>query len=290
MKKEDVFFKRIGIVGVGLIGASFALAMKERKCVKEIWGFSKTVCSTKKAIEFGIIDKATGELEDIAKNCDFILVATPVLSIPEILKKLSEYVDDGVIVSDGGSVKNFVRECHRYFKYKNYIGAHPVAGTEKSGPEAGFSSLFDGSVCIVTPVEDCDGKKYETVVNVWETLGMNVVSMTPEEHDIIMSEVSHMPHAVAFSLVYSVKDKYFRDKRVTSFAGGGFRDFTRIAKSDVAMWTDIFLANKENLLSSLADFETAITSLKKILKEENREKLISFIKDARDCLLGNEKK
>lgn len=290
MNGEKIFFNRLGIIGVGLIGSSFALAMKERKCVREVWGYSCTGRSAKKALELGIIDRHIDQLSELAKRCDFILVSTPVLTIPEILKTLSRYVAEDVVITDGGSVKSFVYECADYFKYKNFVGAHPIAGTEKSGPEAGFSSLFDGSICIVTPVEGIDNKKLNTVKNVWETLGMNVVFMTPQEHDVVLAEVSHMPHAIAFSLVSAVKDKYFRDRKVTSFAGGGFRDFTRIAKSDVTMWADIFISNSQNLISSINDFKEALNLLCSALQNQDRERIERFIYEARSALLGNEKK
>lgn len=288
MKK--IFFKRIGIVGVGLIGSSFALAVKERKCADEIWGYSLSGNSAKKAFELGIIDKYINDLALLAKECDLILVSTPVLTIPEILKELSLNIKPETIVTDGGSVKNFVRECHYLFSDKNFIGAHPIAGTEKSGPEAGFSSLFDGSSCVITPLVDSDSEKLRTVTRLWETLGMNVVFMTPEEHDEVMANVSHMPHAVAFSLVFSVKDKYFKDTKFTAFAGGGFKDFTRIAKSDVTMWTDIFLSNSKMVLASIKDFESSLSRLKRGLEDYNRTEIEAFISSARNVLLGTEKK
>jgi len=290
MNGEPLFFERVGIVGVGLIGSSFALAMKERKCVKEVWGYSLTGRSAKKALELGIIDKQADLLSQLAKNCNLILVSTPVLSIPEILKALSKDVDENVLVTDGGSVKNFVKECSAFFKYNNFVGSHPIAGTEKSGPEAGFSSLFDGGMCIITPLPTTSKKNTDLVKKVWEVLGMNVVAMTPEEHDLVMAEVSHMPHAVAFSLVSAVKDKSFQGRRVTSFAGGGFRDFTRIAKSDVTMWADIFLSNKQNLLASLEDFERELNLFRRALQNNDRVSLESFINNARTVLLRNEKK
>lgn len=290
MKNVNLFFNCVGIVGVGLIGSSFALAMKERKYVKEVWGYSCSGRSAKKALELGIIDKQVDELAELAKSCDFILVSTPVLAIPETLKTLSLYVGRDTVITDGGSVKKFVKECANYFKYDNFIGAHPIAGTEKSGPEAGFSSLFDGSTCIITPVNESKNEKFDIVRRVWEALGMNVVLMTPEEHDFVMAEVSHMPHAIAFSLVSAVKDKYFNERKVTSFAGGGFRDFTRIAKSDVTMWTDIFISNRENVISAINDFKNALDGFCDALLNKDRKKLESFIYEARHALLRNEKK
>lgn len=287
MNLEPFFFERIGIAGVGLIGSSFALAMKERKCVKEVWGYSLSGRSAKKAFELGIIDRHISDLSQLARGCNLILVAAPVLSIPKILEALSKDVDENVIVTDGGSVKNFVEECSNYFKYNNFVGSHPIAGTEKSGPEAGFSSLFDGGMCIVTPLKTSSEKHVSLVKRVWEVLGMNVVTMSPDEHDRVMAEVSHMPHAVAFSLVSAVKDKFFQERSVTSFAGGGFRDFTRIAKSDVTMWADIFMSNKKHLLASIEDFKKEIDNFCNLLKNNDREALEAFISAARKILLKN---
>lgn len=290
MNQEELFFNCVGVVGVGLIGASFALAMRERRLAREIWGYSATGRSARKALELGIIDRQCKTLSELARNCDFILVSTPVLSIPPILKSLSLEVGKDTIVTDGGSVKSFVKECSSLFKFNNFIGSHPIAGTEKSGPEAGFSSLFDGSVCIVTPLEESDLNKYNTVCRVWESLGMNIVSMAPEAHDIVMAEVSHMPHAIAFSIVYAVKDKYYDGKRVTDFAGGGFKDFTRIAKSDATMWADIFLSNSKNILSSIEDFKEALNCLSQVIEKGDRKGIEDFILTARDVLLKNGKK
>ncbi len=290
MKDNSLFFNRIGIIGVGLIGSSFALAMRERKCVKELWGYSLTGRSACKALELGIVDKAVTDLSLIAENCDLVFVSTPVLTIPSILHKLSEMVDKDVIVTDGGSVKNFVLESEKNFRFRNFVGSHPIAGTEKSGPEAGFSSLFDGSTCIVTPTDNTDVEKLFMVQKIWQTLGMEVVMMSPEEHDEVMAYVSHMPHAIAFSLVTSVKDKYYKGKRVTTFAGGGFRDFTRIAKSDVNMWRDIFLANRENILKSINEFDAALKDFRAALEKGDSQGLESYINDARGTLLVNEKK
>jgi prephenate dehydrogenase len=280
-----VHFKRVGIIGVGLIGASFALALKKWEVADEIWGYSNSGSSSKKAHSLGIIDKVALTIKDIAINCDFIFIAIPVLSIPEVLKEISYYVNEKTIVTDGGSTKHFVRECHKYFKYANFVGGHPVAGTEKSGPEAGFAELFENSVCIVTPIDVTDKEKLDITVRVWKKIGMKVFSMSPEEHDRIMANISHMPHVIAYSLVDSVKDKYFDHMKITKLAGGGFRDFTRIAKSDDKMWTDIFLANRDFLLSAIDDFQESLTNLKTYIQQKDPAKIKEFLINAKKILL-----
>lgn len=278
-------FKKVGIIGVGLIGASFALAVKKKSIAQQIWGYSNSGNSSKKAKDLGIIDRVASSISEISLNCDFIFVATPVLSIPPILKEISKHVGKDVIVTDGGSTKHFVEECHKFFEFKNFVGGHPIAGTEKSGPESGFAELFEGSVCILTPVKESDNSKYEVVKKVWELLGMNVISMTPDEHDKIMANISHMPHVIAYSLVNAVKDKYFNGCRITKLAGGGFRDFTRIAKSDEKMWTDIFLANQQNILSAIDDFEKSLGELKKAIFDKNTNEIRDFLITTKKVLL-----
>jgi prephenate dehydrogenase len=278
-------FRRIGIIGIGSIGSSFALAIRKKNLTDEIWGYSNTGSSSKRAKELGIIDYVANNLFEIGKNCDFIFIAIPVLSIPLILKELAQYAREDTIITDGGSTKHFVEECHKYFKFKNFIGGHPIAGTEKSGPESGFAELYENNCCILTPVRETDIKKLEIVKAVWETIGMNVVIMSPKEHDKIMANISHMPHVIAYCLVDSVKDKYFNGDKITKLAGGGFKDFTRIAKSDESMWTDIFLANQKYILSAIDDFEKSLKELKTFVIEKDFEKIKNFLARAKKSLL-----
>lgn len=279
------YFNRLGVIGVGLIGASFALAYRERNLCKEIWGYSLSGNSALKALELGIIDRKIDSIEEIGKGCDIIVVSTPVLTIPDILKELSTYVSEDTIVTDGGSVKNFVYEAEKFFPYKNYIGAHPIAGTEKSGPEAGFSSLFDGSLCIVVETENTSKTNLERVVKVWESLGMLVEITSPDIHDEIMAYVSHMPHTISFSLSYSVKDKLYNGKRLIKYAGGGFRDFTRIAKSDARMWTDIFISNKKNIVKAIEDFQRSLEELKKMIENLDENDIFTYLDKSKKSLL-----
>ncbi|MCX7990660.1 MAG: prephenate dehydrogenase [Proteobacteria bacterium] len=278
-------FNRLGVIGVGLIGASFALAFRERKLCKEIWGYSLSGNSAIKASELGIIDRKIDTIKEIGEGCDIIVVSTPVLTIPDILRELSLYVSKDTIVTDGGSVKNFVINAEKFFKYKNYVGAHPIAGTEKSGPEAGFSSLFDGSLCIVVETKNTSKKYLKRVVQIWESVGMTVEITSPETHDEIMAYVSHMPHTISFSLAFSVKDKLYNGKKLIKYAGGGFRDFTRIAKSDARMWTDIFLSNKGNVLKAIDDFQKSLEELKKMIENSSESDIFKFLDSSKRALL-----
>lgn len=280
-----VHFKRVGVIGVGLIGSSFSLALKKLGIADEVWGYSNSGCSAQKALTMGIIDRISNQIKDIAINCELIFIAIPVLSIPDVLKEISEYVDEKTIVTDGGSTKHFVRQCHKYFKYKNFVGGHPIAGTEKSGPEAGFAELFNNSACIVTPIEETDKNKLEIIINIWKSIGMKVYLMSPEEHDKIMANISHMPHVIAYSLVDAVKDKYFDGMGITKLAGGGFRDFTRIAKSDERMWTDIFLANRDFLLLAIEDFQESLTNIKTYIEQKNASKIKEFLIKTKKVLI-----
>ena len=279
-----VHFSRVGVIGVGLIGSSFSLALKKHGITDEIWGYSNSGFSAQKALNLGIIYKISMGIKDIAINCDLIFIAIPVLSIPGVLREISWYVDEKTIITDGGSTKHFVRECHKYFKYNNFVGGHPIAGTEKSGPEYGFAELFDNNACIITPIEETDRNKLDVIVNIWKLIGMKVYLMSPEEHDKIMANISHMPHVIAYSLVDAVKDKYFDGMGITKLAGGGFKDFTRIAKSDEIMWADIFIANRDFLLLALEDFQKSLNDIKTYIEQKDTSKIKEFLIKAKKIL------
>lgn len=269
------FFTRVGIIGTGLIGSSFALALKERKLAGEIWGYSRSGTSSDMALDLGIIDRKAVTLAEIGSSCDLIMVAVPVLSTMKVLEELAPSVPPGAIVTDAGSVKSFSADAHRLFPQASFVGGHPIAGTEKSGPESAFGSLFEGAWCVLTPVDGTDPVRLSRVAALWAAVGMKLITLTPDEHDRAMAFISHLPHIVAFGLVATASPERAGDLPLTAIAGGGYRDFTRIARSDAVMWADICTLNRRALLDAIDAYSRSLSRLRDAVASGSREAVMS---------------
>ncbi len=268
----------VGIIGLGLIGGSLGLALKQRGWEGEIKGYDAKEVHGKKALELGIIDNLAGSLEELVEGADIVVVAVPVRAIPDLIVRVSS-ISREVIITDVGSVKSYIlkeiqkRVGNRYIKY---VPGHPIAGTEKSGPGAAEADLFEGKRVVL-----CQ-RGFREVEEMWETAGAIVEYLDPETHDKIFAAVSHLPHFVAYSLVEAIvmmeeeKDAFFR------FVASGFRDFTRIASSDPVMWRDIFLTNKKAILQSLIFFRNALDKLESLIVMEDEEKLEELLRDIKE--------
>ncbi len=265
-------FKRIGIIGVGLIGGSIALDARRYGLASNIVGYDANIDNARKAYSIGIIDEIAEDIDKLL-NCDFIIVAVPVSYISQILEKLSAMGYSGLI-SDVGSIKGEIVKKALKLKLYNFIPAHPIAGTENFGPEAAKSGLFKDAFCIITPFDGIDTKKLETVERFYKAIGMKPIKLSADEHDRIFAFISHMPHAVAYELVElaASKGENFR------FIGGGFRDFTRIAASSENMWSDIFIMNKENVVSAIDEFIEYMKGLRDLIKKGDKEALKEKLK------------
>lgn len=287
-----IHFKTITIIGVGLIGGSFARVCKKKKLADRIIGFGRDEKNLKKAVELKVIDSYAQNLKDAVSDSDFILLATPVSAIIEIAKEMMPYLKKGAIITDAGSVKGeIVREIDKILpKEIFFVGAHPIAGTEKSGVEASFLDLFVGSRCVVTPALKTDPVALEKVKEIWSETGSEVILMDADKHDRYLAAVSHLPHAVAYALVNSVGglDESVRqahdekEKGVLSFSAGGFRDFTRIAASHPAMWRDIFLMNKREVVGMINLFQSTLEDIKKAIINNDGKKLENEFEKARE--------
>ncbi|WP_136523275.1 prephenate dehydrogenase [Geomonas ferrireducens] len=285
-----VYFKKMAVIGVGLIGGSLARVLREKKAVGEVVGIGRGEANLKRGVELGVLDSYTTDAKKGVEGADLVFVATPVCSIPQVVAEIAPHLSKGCIVTDGGSVKEYVvAACEPLMPEGTwFVGGHPIAGTEHSGVEASFSTLYQGRRCIVTPTGNTDPAALEKVVELWKVAGSNVPLMDPVQHDLVVAAISHLPHMVAYSLVNAVDgyDRFGGD--LLSFSAGGFRDFTRIASSDPVMWRDIALTNKDAILEMMDFFSGYLEKLRGLVAAEDAEGLRAFFlnsKQKRDAIL-----
>ena len=261
--------QQITIIGVGLIGGSFASALKKNGCEAEIVGCGRSLENLQKGVELGIIDRFESSIDVAVRGSELILLAVPVGSINKILPQLQSAIDTGAIVTDVGSTKGSVVDAVRNAfgdVPPRFIPGHPIAGTEKSGVEAAFPELFDNRRIILTPLESSDSEALEVVRNLWLQTGAEVSEMSVQRHDAVLAATSHLPHMLAFTLVDTLANLQEHDD-IFRYAAGGFRDFTRIASSDPQMWHDICLNNKDALLSIIERFQSDLQGLTQSIRD-----------------------
>jgi len=271
-------FKKVAIVGTGLIGGSIALAIKKQKLAKEIVGVSRHKESLSLALKRGIIQRGSLSLK-IIKDAELLILATPV---DAIIKKSADIakINKNCIVIDVGSTKEkIVSTLERIFP--NYVGTHPLAGSEKRGVAYSDADLFINSLCILTPTKRTSKSALGAIRNLWGKLGAKVVLLSPKKHDEILSFTSHLPHVIAFSLISSIPNNYL------SFASGGLKSSTRISASEAILWRDIFVSNRKNLLRAIKTFEANLSRIKSLIKNNNQtplERILKQAKNKRDSL------
>lgn len=279
----DVHFRRLTIVGVGLIGGSMARVCKKKGMADELVGVGRSRDNLERAVELGVIDWWTHEIEEAVAGSDCVLLATPVDTFMPLAERMAPLLEAGCLVTDAGSTKASVVEALEDLLQPPalFVGGHPIAGTEKSGVEASFESLFEGYRCILTPTSRTDPEALGRVRALWEACGMDVVCMEPKTHDWLMAAISHMPHMVAYALVHSVLDLSFNDHEPLSYSAGGFRDFTRIAASHPVMWRDICLHNREPLVAMMDRFIEQLSELREAVDSGDKESLERLFAEAR---------
>ncbi len=287
---DNILIPRLAIMGVGLIGGSLALALKGAGAVGDVVGCGRGKPNLEKAIELGVIDSYCRDPREAVENADVIFLATPVKTLGTVTQQCLPGLKPGAIITDGGSVKGGVARTIEPMlpKGNHFVPGHPIAGTENSGVEAAFSSLYHGKRCILTPTENTDPQALELVEQMWRTVGSDVVRMPLEKHDKILAAISHLPHMVAYSLVNAVGSYDHYEENILEYSAGGFRDFTRIASSDPTMWRDIAETNRDALLEMIEQFENSLAELKADIAEGNGEKLFEFFlrsKQLRDAIL-----
>ncbi|MGQ9368447.1 prephenate/arogenate dehydrogenase family protein [Azospirillum sp. A39] len=262
-------FERVAIVGIGLIGSSLARALRQYGVARAVVGADRSEAVCAKAVELGIVDVATTEVPVAVEGADLVVLCTPVGAYAAVAETMADHLMPGAVVSDVGSVKQaVVRDVAPSLPPGvAFIPAHPVAGTEHSGPEAGFAELFQGRWCIVTPPPGAAAEAAEKVADLWRRVGSRVEVMEPARHDRILAITSHLPHLIAYTIVGTAADLEEETKSaVIQFSAGGFRDFTRIAASDPIMWRDVFLNNREAVLEVLQRFTEDLTALQRAIR------------------------
>ena len=271
-------FNKISIIGCGLIGSSILRAVEEKKLATKISAYdksSKVIDYLKKNFSVEICSN----ISDVVKDSDLIVIASPLSSYKEILLSIHTSLKENVILTDTGSAKKEVNKIISNLNLKNvnWIASHPIAGTEYSGPEAGFASLFKNRWCIISADKKVAEDKIKSLENFWSKLGSKTKRMTFEDHDYVLSLTSHLPHAVAYSIVKTAinKEDKFKDD-VIQYSAGGLRDFTRIAASDPLMWKDIFIDNSENILKVLDNYSKNLNEIKDAIKNKDSKKLLEI--------------
>jgi prephenate dehydrogenase len=273
---------RLAVIGVGLIGGSFALALKQAKQVSHVVGVGRNAANLKTALERGIIDSTAPDAAAAARGADLVLVATPVGQYLGVFGLLR---DTKALITDGGSTKRDVIAAARKALgagISRFVPAHPIAGAEKSGAAAANADLFRGKRVVLTPLEENSKDSISRIEQAWKACGANVSRMSAEEHDAVLATVSHLPHLLAYALVHEVAGRD-NSEQLFSFAAGGFRDFTRIASSHPEMWRDICVANRDRLLKEIEKFSVKLEQVKKLLDNPAQlEKLFAEARAARD--------
>jgi prephenate dehydrogenase len=269
-------FKKICIIGCGLIGSSLARAIKKNELSTTIVSSNRSDAVNKKVIELKIVDDSSADTKKMAEGSDLIIIATPLSSYENIILKIKDSLKNGTILTDVGSVKKNVINLVEKAVPRNvsWISSHPIAGTEESGPNAGFSELFNNKWCILTPSKKAKDKDIKLLKTFWEKLGSKVDIMEAKQHDYILSITSHIPHLIAYNIVNTtlrVQDKKKAD--IVKYSAGGLRDFTRIAASNPIMWRDIFIQNKKNTSKMIDNFIENLEDLKKAIENEDGKKL-----------------
>ncbi len=282
-------FEKVALVGIGLIGSSISHAMRRKGLAGVISGSARTKRTTDAALKLGLIDRGYETAAEAVKGADLVILSVPVGACGALAAEIAPHLREGAILTDVGSVKAaVVRDMAPHVpKGVHFVPGHPIAGTEQSGPEAGFAELFDGRWTILTPVAGADKAAVERLKAFWMALGAKVEIMNPEHHDMVLAVTSHLPHLIAYNIVKTADHlERVTDSEVIKFSAGGFRDFTRIAASDPTMWRDVFLNNKEAVLEMLGRFSEDLTVLQRAIRFGDGDTLFRLFTEARAVRRG----
>jgi len=273
----------LAIIGVGLIGSSLALSLKQSGYVKKVIGCGRSEAGLQKGVELGVLDDYSLSLSDAVSDADVVIVAVPLGTMAAVFEQIQPALKASAIVSDVGSVKASVVEDARaglQDAFTRFVPGHPIAGSEHSGIEAGFASLYQGRKIILTPVTETSEEALQVIDAMWRATGAVVESMDVDHHDRVLAATSHLPHMLAFSLV-SHLSKLSEQDEIFNYAAGGFRDFTRIASSDPVMWRDICLANGSALLELIDGFKAELDQISLSIREQNPDELLEFFRHSK---------
>lgn len=267
-------FRKVVIFGAGLIGGSFALALRKANAVGEVIGFGRRAATLEQAKQLGILDRIGSDLAELG-DADIVLLATPVGQMAELMARIAPHLGKHTLATDGGSTKSDVVAAARANlgdKISQFIPAHPIAGAEKTGPEAALADLYQGKKVVLTPMPENSAASVARVRKAWELCGAVVSELTPQQHDEVFAAVSHLPHLLSFALVHDLAQRENRDL-LLSFAASGFRDFTRIAASSPEMWRDISLANRDALMREVKQYADELYVVYRALENNDSAKL-----------------
>jgi prephenate dehydrogenase len=277
-----MMFEQLGIIGCGLMGGSFALALKRAGLVKRVVGYSKSPSTTERARQMGVIDVEAPSALLAVSGADIVLIAVPVAASESTFKSIKHLVTPQMLIMDVGSTKRDVidaaRRCLRE-QVGSFVPTHPIAGKEVAGVEHADADLYSGRQVILTPIERTLTVQLQKAIDVWTALGCRVVQMSPESHDAAFAAVSHLPHLISFALMNAISGQP-QGKDYLSLAGPGFRDFTRIAASDPQVWRDILVSNREELLAQAKIFQRNLQALEHMIASGNAEALEGLIEHA----------
>ena len=277
-------YDRVALIGLGLIASSIFWSSKRNDVSAYFTGFSRSERTRNIARNIGLCDEVVDSLKDAVKNADLIILCVPVGAMEQVMFRIAPFLKPGVIISDVGSVKRAVINAiePNLPAGVKFVPAHPLAGTEHSGPESGFASLFDNRWCLLIDHESADKKAQNKVMSFWKGLGANVEFMDADHHDLVLAVTSHAPHLIAYTMVGVADDLgKVTDSEVIKYSAAGFRDFTRIAASDPVMWRDVFLSNKEATLEILGRFNEELFDLQRAIRTGNGEKLLNYFNHTR---------
>ncbi|MBA3059198.1 MAG: prephenate dehydrogenase/arogenate dehydrogenase family protein [Gammaproteobacteria bacterium] len=275
-------FEQLGLIGCGLMGGSFALALKRAGLVKRVVGYSKSPSTTELAYKMGVIDVEAPSALLAVSGADIVLIAVPVAASEATFKSIKHLVTPQMLIMDVGSTKRDVIDAGRRAlreQIGSFVPAHPIAGKEVSGVEHADADLYSGRQVILTPIERTLTVQLQKAVDVWSALGCRVVQMSPESHDAAFAAVSHLPHLISFALMNAISGQP-QGKDYLSLAGPGFRDFTRIAASDAKVWRDIMISNREELLAQTKIFQRNLQALELMISSGNGDALEGLIEQA----------
>jgi prephenate dehydrogenase len=275
--------RTLAVVGVGLIGGSFALALKRAGAVERVIGLGRGRANIERALALGAIDEVAADARQACFEADLVLLAVPVAQTERMLRELAPHLPERCVVTDGGSTKQDVVAAARAAlgpRLSRFVPAHPIAGAEHSGVEAASAGLYQGKLVVLTPLAETDADAVGVAQAAWQASGARVLALSPERHDAVFAAVSHLPHALAFTLVAMIAARPDA-QQLFSFAGAGFRDFTRIASSSPEMWRDICLSNAGPLLAEIGAYQAALEAVAQRIRAGDAEALATVFEQAR---------
>lgn len=282
-------YNRVALIGLGLIAGSMALAMRRGNLAGEVVGYAKSEETRRIADEIGLCDRIAHSAAEAVQDADLVVLCVPVGAMGAVAQEISQALKTGTTVSDVGSVKGAVIDAvaPHIPQGVHFVPAHPLAGTEKSGPRAGFAELFDNRWCLLVPQEGSDPVAVKRLRHLWEAMGANVEEMDAAHHDLVLAVTSHAPHLIAYTMVGVADDlRRVTDSEIVKYSAAGFRDFTRIAASDPTMWRDVFLTNREATLEILGRFTEELFALQRAIRTGDGAHLLDYFTHTRAIRRG----